>query len=81
MTKKLKKFTLAFCAVFTIGLLAFTAQLSAGDRCFGCAGGTYVKYTGKADNAAKKKAAACGCKVKGTAGCPSNKKKILCSVN
>ena len=60
---------------------ALPQNLAAGDRCFGCEGGTYVKYTGKADNAARKKAKACGCKVKGTAGCPSNKKKILCTVS
>ena len=74
----------------TIGILgasllmasfALPQNLMAGDRCFGCEGGKYVRYTGKADNAARKKAKECGCKVKGTAGCPSNKKKILCTVS
>lgn len=79
--KTKKTITMTLGALFTIGLLAFSTTIMAGDRCFGCSGGTYVKYTGKADNAAKGKAAACGCKVTGTAGCPSNAKKILCTVN
>jgi hypothetical protein len=81
MTKTFRKTSLFFAVALAFSAITFTSQLTAGDRCFGCAGKKFVQYTGKADNAARKKAADCGCKVTGTTACPSNKKQILCTVN
>lgn len=70
-----------FILILVVGLIVSSGYLMANNRCFGCQGGTFVQYNGKADNAARKKAEACGCKVTGTVACPANKKKILCTVN
>ncbi len=61
--------------------VAFTPAESFAAKCYGCRGGFYVKYSGK-DNLSKRKKArkACGCKVSGTTRCPSNRRKIKCSV-
>ncbi len=62
-------------------MVTLSTQVFASNRCFGCKGGSFVQYTGKSDNAARKKAENCGCKVTGTTACPADRKKILCTVN
>lgn len=78
---------LALAAAFalTFAVLPFSAQQAAADGCLICTSGSscgqYCRYSGSDNSENRKKCRKAGCKIGGTASCPTGANIKICSAS